>query len=156
MSYKNTKSYVTRLVELSLSTDQSITSSSATLLDFDTIRGDSGHGVSLVSGGNGRIRLSANNHYYCVGFAALDKDTNTDTYRVKVYNTSGTQLTESQGAFQSYASFVSGVNKHYQCMNFQLLVNPTTDTDYDFKTDGETGTMKADGTSIFIIEMSDA
>ena len=135
------------MIELNLSSDQSITSSSATLLDFDTIRGDFGHGVSLVSGGNG--------HYYCLGFSALDKDTNTDTYRVKVYNTLGTQLTENEGAFQSYASFVTGVDKHYQCMNFQLLVSPTSDTDYDFKTDGETGTLKADGTSIFIIEMSD-
>jgi len=155
MSYKNTKTYVTRMIQISMSADQSISASTATLLDFDTIAGDTGHGVSLVSGGNGRIRLSANNHYYCVGFAALDKDTNTDTYRVKVYNTSGTQLTESDGAFQSFASFVSGVDKHYQCMNFQLLVSPTSNTDYDFKTDGETGTMLADGTSIFIIEMSD-
>ena len=154
MSYKNTKTYVTRMIRVSMSADQSISSSTATLLGFDTISGDTGHGVSLVSGGNGRIQLSANRSYYCVGFSALDKDTSSDNYRVKIYNTSGTQLTEAEGAFQSFASFQSGSSYHWQCMNYQLLVSPTSDTDYDFKTNGETGTMKADGTAIFIIEMS--
>ena len=53
----------------------SLTSTTATLVDFDTIRGDTGHGVSLVSGGNGRIRLSGGNHYHIVGSAPMDKDT---------------------------------------------------------------------------------
>lgn len=156
MSYKNSRSYVTRFVELSLSADQSITSTTATLVDFDTIRGDSGHGVSLVSGGNGRIRLSGGNHYHIVGSAPMDKDTAGDQYSARWYNTSGTELTASQGAFRTFETYTSGSNKFYQCLHCQLLVSPTTDTDYDLKVDGETGDLKADGTMLFIIEMSES
>lgn len=156
MSYKNSKSYVTRMIELSLSSDQSISSTSETLVDFDTIRGDSGHGVSLVSGGNGRIRLSGGRHYHIVGAASLDKDTAGDPYSTRWYNTSGTELTESEGAFRTFETETSGSNKFYQCLHCQLLVSPTSDTDYDLKVDGETGSLKSDGTMLFIIEMSES
>ena len=155
MSYKNLKSYVTRFIEVYLSADQSISSDSATLVDFDSIRGDSGHGVSLVSGGNGRIRLSANNHYYIRGITALDKDSASAPFSARWYNTSGTQLNESDGAFRSHPTLIDGTNKYIESMYNQLIVNPTSDTDYDLKLDGETGTLKADGTFLQIIEMSE-
>lgn len=154
MSFKNEQSYVTRLVELSMSSDQSVSSTSATLVNFNTVRGDSGHGVSLVSGENGRIRLTANNHYYIRGITALDKDSSTAPFSARWYNTSGTQLNESNGAFRSYPTLVSGSNKYIESMYNQLIVNPVSDTDYDLKIDGETGTLKSDGTFLQIIEMS--
>ena len=155
MSFKNSKHYKTRLVELSLSSNQAISSTSATLVNFDAIRGDSGHGVSLVSGENGRIRLSANNHYYVVGAVTMDKDTAGDQSSARWYNTSGTELEASQGAFRSYeTNRVVGTGRYFQCLHCQLIVNPTSDTDYDLKVDGETGSILKDGTMLFIIEMS--
>tara|TARA_Y100000114_G_scaffold41405_1_gene36880 strand:- start:983 stop:1453 length:471 start_codon:yes stop_codon:yes gene_type:complete len=155
MSYKNSKTYVTKMIELSLSSDQSITSTSATLVNFDSIRGDSGHGVSLVSGQNGRLRLSANNHYYIVGAVTMDKDLSSDQYSARWYDTSGTELNDSQGAFKSYETTrIAGSKRHFQCLHCQLIVNPTIDTDYDLKIDGETGSILSDGTRLFVIEMS--
>ena len=156
MSYNNTTSYVTRFVEIYLASDQSISSDSATLVNFSNIRGDSGHSVSLVSGGNGRIRLSENNHYYIRGITALDKDSSSSTFSARWYNTSGTQLNESDGAFKSYPTLVSGGNKYIESMFNQLIVNPSVNTDYDLKIDGETGILKSDGTYLQIIEMSKA
>ena len=63
MSYLTHSDYTPRFIEISLSADQAISAATATTVDFDTIRGDTGHGVSLVSGGNGRIRFSADRHY---------------------------------------------------------------------------------------------
>ena len=155
MSFKNSKHYITRLVELSLSSNQTISSTSATLVNFDTVRGDSGHGVSLVSGENGRIRLSANRNYYIVGSATMDKDLASDQYSARWYDTSGTELGTSQGAFRTYETTrIAGSKRHFQCLHCQLLVNPTSDTDYDLKVDGETGSLLKDGTMLFVIEMS--
>ena len=155
MSYKNSKNYITRLVELSLSSNQTVSSTSATLVNFDTLRGDSGHGVSLVSGESGRIRLSADNYYYVVGAVTMDKDTAGDQYSARWYNTSGTELGTSEGAFRSYeTNRVVGTARYFQCLHCQLIVNPTSDTDYDLKVDGETGSILKDGTMLFIIEMS--
>ena len=155
MSFKNVKSYNTRFIEVYLSSDQSITSDSATLVDFDSIRGDSGHGVSLVSGGNGRIRLSANNHYYIRGITALDKDSASAPFSARWYNTSGTQLGASAGAFRSHPTYFNGSQDDYESVYNQLIVNPSSDTDYDLKIVGETGTLKADGTFLIIMEMSE-
>ena len=154
MSYKNLTPYVTRVVEVYLSSDQTIISDSATLVNFDSIRGDSGHGVSLVSGGNGRIRLSSDSHYYVKGITALDKDSSSAYFSARWYNASGTQLNESDGAFRSYPTLTSSSLNYIESMYNQLIVNPTSDTDYDLKIDGETGSLKADGTFLQIIEMS--
>lgn len=154
MSYNNKSPYVTRFIELSMSSDQTISSSSATLVNFDTIRGDSGHGVSLVSGENGRFTLSANRYYHIVGNTAIDKNTASNYYSAIWYNDSGSQLSESQGAFRSFPTYTTSNNDHYRCLNSQLLVNPTNDTNYNLKVSGAAGVLKSDGTSLVIIEMS--
>jgi len=154
MSFKNEKSYVTRFVELSMSSNQSVTSTSATLVNFDTIRGDSGHGVSLVSGGNGTIRLSANKYYYIFGSATMDKDSTSDQYNARWYYSNGSQIPHAEGAFRTYKSYQSGSNRWAQSLHCQLIVNPTADTDYLLKVDDETGSLLKDGTMLFITEMS--
>jgi hypothetical protein len=150
MSYLTHSSYTPRFIELSLSADQSISSASDTTVDFDTIRGDAGHGVSLVAGGNGRIRFSADRHYWCFGTAAIDRDSDTTNYDASFFNTSGTELTAEQGNFKS--SCAQGNNA--ESRSSQLVFNPTSQTDYDFKVTGETGTLKSDGSHLIIIEMS--
>ena len=149
MSYKNLEPYVTRMIRVSLSSDQTISSTSATLVDFDTIAGDSGYKMSLISGGNGRIRLAGGSFYFIVGITALDAS------RYCWYNTSGTELGQSDGAFRSNRTGQAGSNYLYESHFCQLVVNPTSDTDYDLKIDGETGTLKTFGTYLHIIEMSE-
>ena len=155
MSYKNLEPYVTRMIRVSLSSDQTISSTSATLVDFDTIAGDSGYKMSLISGGNGRIRLAGGSFYFIVGITALDKDTSSDMFYARWYNTSGTELGQSDGAFRSNRTGQAGSNYLYESHFCQLVVNPTSDTDYDLKIDGETGTLKTFGTYLHIIEMSE-
>ena len=154
MSYKNSKHYKTRLIEISLSSNQTISSTSKTLINFDTIRGDSGHGVSLVSGQNGRIRLSGGRYYHIVGSISMDKNTTSDQYFVKWWHPDGSQVLYAEGGMRTYKSFYSGSTYYYQCLQCQLSVNPTNDQDFDLKTEEETGSMLKDGTMLFIIEMS--
>ena len=151
MSYKNEKSYITRFIELSMSSNQSVTSTSATLVEFNTLRGDVGHGVSL---GSGTITLSADRYYYVFGSATMDKDTTTDQYNARWYYTDGSQIPHAEGAFRSYKSYQSGSDRWAQALYCQLIVNPSTNTDYQLKVDNETGILLKDGTRLFIIEMS--
>lgn len=150
MSYFTFSDYERRFIEIYLSADQSISTATATTVDFDTIRGDSGHGVSLVSGGNGRIRFSADRHYWCFGNIAIDRDSTTTTYEASFFNTSGTELTAEQGNFNSALS--QGADAESRIV--QLVLNPTSQTDLDLKVTGETGTLKSDGSHLIIIEMS--
>ena len=154
MSFKNSKHYKTRLIEISLSSNQTVSSTSQTLISFDTVRGDAGHGVSLVSGENGRIRLSAGRYYHVVGSIAMDKNSSSDQYYAKWYHPDGSQITYAEGAFRTYKTYTSGNTKYFQCLYCQLLVNPTNDQDFDLKIEDETGTVLKDGTMLFVIEMS--
>ena len=151
MSFKNEKSYTTRFIELSLSANKSIASTSATLVDFDTIRGDNGHGVSLS---NGTITLSADKYYYIVGSATMDKDSSSDLYNARWYYTNGSQIPHAEGAFRTYRSREVGTQRWGQSLYCQLIVNPSSDTGYQLKVDGETGSLLKDGTMLFITEMS--
>tara|TARA_R100001443_G_scaffold20525_1_gene32563 strand:+ start:614 stop:1066 length:453 start_codon:yes stop_codon:yes gene_type:complete len=150
MSYLTHSNYNRRFVELTLSSDQAVSVDTSVLVDFDTIRGDAGHSVSLVSGGNGRIRFSANCHYWCFGTIAMNRDSDTTDYTTSFFATDGTELTAEQGSFNSALARLT----HAESRIFQLLINPTSDTDYDVKVTGETGDIKSDGSHLIIIEMS--
>lgn len=149
MTYLATNTFTTYISELSLSADQTVTST-ATLIDFDTIRKDAGSSVSLVSGGNGRIRLGGGRSYWIQGCIAIDRTSTADDYTGKWYNTSGTELTESNGACDSVTPR-GLVTDSRVC---QLLVTPSTDTDYDLKAEGAAGDVKSDGTSLIIMEFA--
>jgi len=150
MSYLTHSSYTPRFIEIYLSSDQSISADTATLVNFDTIRGDAGHGVSLVGGGNGRIRFSADRHYWCFGTIAIDRDSETTNYDTSFFKTDGTQLTAEEGNFT--ASLAKG--NFAESRICQLVFSPTSQTDYDLKVTGETGTLASDGSNLIIIEMS--
>lgn len=149
MTYLATNTFTTYISELSLSADQTVTSSS-TLIDFDTIRKDSGSTVSLVSGGNGRIRLGGGRSYWIQGCIAIDRDSTADDYSGKWYNTSGTELTESDGACDSETPR-GLITDSRVC---QLLVTPSTDTDYDLKAEGAAGDVLSSGTNLVILEFA--
>lgn len=147
MTYKATNTFTTHFIELTLSADQTVTSAS-TLVNFDTIRKDSGAGVSLVSGGSGRIRLSGGRSYWIQGCIAIDRTSTADDYTGKWYDTSGTELTESSGACDSETP--RGLKTDSRVC--QLLVNPSSDTDYDLKCEGAAGNVLANGTQLIIME----
>lgn len=149
MTYKATNTFTTSFAELTLSADQTVTSAS-TLVDFDTIRKDSGSGVSLVSGGNGRIRLTGGRSYWIQGCIAIDRTSTGDDYTGKWYNTSGTELTEADGACDSETPRALKTDSRV-C---QLLVNPASDTDYDLKCEGAAGDVLTNGTQLIIMEFS--
>ena len=149
MTYLATNTFTTYISEISLSTDQTVTSSS-TLIDFDTIRQDSGSSVSLVSGGNGRLRLGGGRSYWIQGCIAIDRDSTADDYTGKWYNTSGTELTESDGACDSETP--RGLKTDSRVC--QLVVTLSTDTDYDLKAEGASGDVKSDGTSLVVWEFA--
>ena len=71
MYFKNTKSYITRFIQITLSSDQTISSDSATLVEFASISGDSGYKMSLNSGTTGRIDFKGGSQYYVIGTTSL-------------------------------------------------------------------------------------
>lgn len=147
MTYLVTSTYSAKFVQLSLSADQTVTTSS-TLVDFDTITGDTGYQCSLVSGGNGRFRLKGGKRYFIFGTVAVDRTSITTPYSVKWYDTGGTEITESSGACDARTS-ENQVTESTVC---QLIVEPTSDTDYDLKVESSAGDVKADGTYLMIME----
>jgi len=149
MTYIATNIFKTYFSEITLSSDQTVTSS-ATLVDFDTIRKDTGSSVSLVSGGNGRIRLGGGRSYWIQGCIAIDRNSTGDDYSGKWYNTAGAELVEADGACDSKTPR-SLLTDSRVC---QLLVNPSVDTDYDLRSEGAAGDIKSDGTSLVILEFA--
>jgi len=148
MTYKATNVFTTKFIELSLSADQTVTTSS-TLVNFDTIT-PSGSGVSLVSGGSGRIRFTGGKSYFLHGCVAIDRTSTSAVYTAKWYNTSGVEQVEASGACNSETADALTTESRV-C---QLLINPSSDVDYDLKVEGAAGDIKADGTNLIIMEFS--
>jgi hypothetical protein len=147
MSYKNYSAYTARFVQLTLSADQTITGTSATTVEFDTIAGDSGHGVSISSN---LITLSADRHYWGFGVVAIDRDSVTSTHFAEFYNSSNVELTESSGYFSS----VLPGDTDFDSRVIQISVSPTSSTSFYIKSRAAAGDIKSDNTHFILIEMS--
>ena len=147
-------SYFTRFIQITLSSDQTISSDSATLVEFDSISGDANYKMSLNGSTTGRLDFKADSQYYVVGTTALQKDNSISPISARWYNTSGVEQSYSSGAFRSHPTYTNSSNVRYESMNCQLVISPSQDVSYDLKIEGETGTLKQDGTFLFIIEMS--
>jgi len=147
MSYKNYSAYTPRFVQLTLSADQTITGTSATIVEFDTIAGDSGHGVSISSN---LITLSANKHYWGFGVVAIERDSVTDSHFAEFYNSSNVELTESSGYFSS----VLPGDADFDSRVIQISVSTTASTSFYIKSRAATGDIKSDNTHFILIEMS--
>tara|TARA_R100000388_G_scaffold80066_1_gene58716 strand:+ start:339 stop:818 length:480 start_codon:yes stop_codon:yes gene_type:complete len=147
MSYKNYSSYTARFIQLTLSSDHTISGTSATTVQFDTIAGDSGHGVSISSN---LITLSADRHYWGFGAVAIDRDSVTDTHFTEFYNSSNVELTESSGYFSS----VLPSDTNFDSRVIQLSVSPTSSTSFYIKSRGAAGDIQSDNTHLILIEMS--
>ena len=64
MSFKNVRSYLTRFIQVTLSSDQTISRDSATLVEFNNISGDANYKMPLNGSTTGRLYFKADSHYY--------------------------------------------------------------------------------------------
>ena len=147
MSFKNFRTYTARFIQLTMSSNQSITGTSATTVEFNTIVGDTGHGVSLSSN---LITLSAGRHYWGFGAIAIDRDSVTATHFTEFYNSSNVELTESAGYFSS----VLPGNSDFDSRVIQISVSPTSSTSFYIKSRSAAGNIESDATHFILIEMS--
>mgnify|MGYP003131868657 CR=1 FL=1 len=147
MSYKNYSAYTARFIQLTLSSDQTITGTSVTTVNFDTITGDSGHGVSVSSN---LITLSANKHYWGFGVVVINRNNTTDSHLTEFYNSSNIELTESDGFFSATVPATNDFDSRV----FQISISPSSSTSFYIKSKSAAGNIQSAGTHFILIEMS--
>ncbi len=140
-------SFTPRVVYLTMSADQNSISDSTTTVQFDTVTGDSGHGVSISSN---LVTLTGGRHYWGFGCVVIDRATVTDSQYTKFYDSSNNLLSASSGYFES--ELPGGANSDSRV--FQLSISPSSNESFYIKTDSADGDIKSDGTHFILIEMS--
>jgi len=148
MSYLTYQSHTARFIQVTMASDQTGIADTSTTVEFDTITADSGHGVSISSN---LITLSANKHYWGFGCVVMTRTTNTDSQRVKFFESDGTtELDPADGFFKSELPADDNTDSRV----FQFSVSPTSDLSFYVKTQDADGDIESDGSHIMIIEMS--
>ncbi len=148
MSYLIYQSYTARFMQITMSSDQTGIADTSTTVEFDTITADSGHSVSISSN---LITLAANKHYWGFGCVVMTRTSNTDSQRVKFFESDGTtELEPADGFFKSELPADDNTDSRV----FQFSVSPTSDLSFYVKTQDADGDIESDGSHIMIIEMS--
>ena len=148
MSYLTYQSYTARFIQITMSSDQTGIADTSTTVEFDTITADSGHSVSISSN---LITLAANKHYWGFGCVVMTRTSNTDSQRVKFFESDGTtELEPADGFFKSELPADDNTDSRV----FQFSVSPTSDLSFYVKTQDADGDIESDGSHIMIIEMS--
>lgn len=148
MSYLTYNSFTARFVQITMSSDQTGLSDSSTTVQFDTVSGDSGHGVSISSN---LISLSAGRHYWGFGCVVMTRTSTSDSQRVKFFESDGTtELLPASGYFDS--ELPGGDNTDSRV--FQISVSPTSTESFYIKTQDADGDVESDGSHLILIEMS--
>tara|TARA_Y100000592_G_scaffold38385_1_gene60810 strand:+ start:35061 stop:35507 length:447 start_codon:yes stop_codon:yes gene_type:complete len=140
-------SFTPKVVYLTMSADQNSISNSATTVQFDTVTGDSGHGISISSN---LITLTGGRHYWGFGCVVIDRSTVTDSQYTKFYDSSNNLLSPSSGYFES--ELPGGASSDSRV--FQLSVSPSSNESFYIKTENADGDILSDGTHFILIEMS--
>ena len=108
MSYNNQRNRDVSIIELTHSTDQSVSAGDALL--FDTLRAEGSHGVSVD--GSGNITLNAGREYWIQASFDVDRSATTDSWAFDFYNAStSTVLGVSDGAFQAQWDYATTTGK---------------------------------------------
>ncbi len=141
------KSFTPKVVYLTMSADQNNISDSATTVQFDTVTGDSGHGVSISSN---LVTLSGGRHYWGFGCVVINRSSTSDSQYTKFYDSSNNLLSAANGYFDS--ELPGGANSDSRVI--QLSVSPSSNESFYIKTDSADGDIKSDGTHFILIEMS--
>ena len=140
-------SFTPRVIYLTMSADQNNISDSATTVQFDTVTGDTGHGVSISSN---LVTLTGGRHYWGFGCVVIDRSTVTDSQYTKFYDSSNNLLSVANGYFES--ELPGGANADSRVI--QLSVSPSSSESFYIKTNGADGNILSDGTHFILIEMS--
>ena len=140
-------SFTPKVVYLTMSADQNSISDSATTVQFDTVTGDSGHGISIS---NNLISLSGGRHYWGFGCVVINRSSTSDSQYTKFYDSSNNLLSVANGYFESELP----ANANSDSRVFQLSVSPSVDESFYIKTENADGNVLANGTHFILIEMS--
>ena len=141
-----------RFVEVTLATDQTVSTSSATTILFDTLRGTSGHGVSIPSAGT--IRLSGGREYVIQAMGAMTISA-TATVEWRWWDTNASAyLTAADGAGDGVHYYIDPIvaEDRTDSMTGVLVIAPLSNMDIQYHVSGQTGTVKADGSRLIIQE----
>lgn len=140
-----------RMVELTMSADQAVSTTAATAVAFDTLRGDAGHGVGLSSSA---VTLTAGRDYMIQAMGAITiSSAGAVTWRW--YNTAtSSYLTAAQGAGDGShsATYALSVQDQSESMLATLTLCPSVDTTLEFHVAGKTGTLRSSGSRMVILE----
>ena len=148
MTYLTYNSHEARFVQVTMASDQTGIADTSTTVQFDTITGDSGHGVSISSN---LITLEANRHYWGFGVVVMTRTSNQDSQRVKFFESDGTtELLPADGFFKSELPATDNTDSRV----IQFSVSPTSDLSFSVKTQDADGDIESSGSHIIIIEMS--
>ena len=148
MTYLTYNSHEARFVQITMSSDQTGIADTSTTVQFDTITGDSGHGVSISSN---LITLQADRHYWGFGVVVMTRTNTSDPQRVKFFESDGTtELEPIDGFFDSELPNLYNTDSRV----IQFSVSPTSDLSFYVKTQDADGDIESDGSHIMIIEMS--
>ena len=140
-------SFTPRVVYLTMSADQNSISDSATTVQFDTVTGDAGHGVSISSN---LVTLTGGRHYWGFGCVVINRSSTTDSQYTKFYDSSNNLLSVANGYFESELP----ANGNSDSRVIQLSVSPSSNESFYIKTSGADGNVVSDGTHFILIEMS--
>lgn len=141
-----------RFIEVTLSSDQTISTTSATAILFDTLRGTSGHAVSIPSAGT--IRLSAGREYVIQAMGAMTISSSGDVEWRWWDTIASAYLAASDGAGDGIHYYINPVvtDDRSDSMTGVLVTAPSIDMDIQYHVSGRTGTAKADGSRLIIQE----
>ena len=120
MSYLTYQSFTARFIQVTMASDQNGVADTSTTVQFDTVTGDSGHGVSISSN---LISLAPNRHYWGFGCVVMNRSSTNNSQIVRFFESDGTtQLLPADGFFESLLP--AGDNTDSRV--FQFSVSPSS------------------------------
>jgi len=151
MSFNNVTSRPTTIIELTNSSNQSVSAGDALL--FDTLRASGAHGVSVD--GSGNISLDTNKEYFIQASFDVVRGTTSDSWAFDFYNaTTSTVLAVSDGAFQAQWDAVTSTTRTNATFTAAYVQSaPISSIVLKATTMSSTGTVTTN-TNIIIIEVS--
>jgi len=151
MSFNNVKSRSTAIIELTNSSNQSVSVGDALL--FDTLRASGTHGVSVD--GSGNISLDTSKEYFIQVSFDVERGTTSDSWAFDFYNaTTSTVLAVSDGAFQAQWDAVPTTTRTNATFTAAYVQSaPISSIVLKATTMSSTGTVTTN-TNIVIIEVS--
>ena len=143
---------VMRFIEITMDSDQTLSTAAATVVNFSSIRGTPGYGVSLPS--TGTIRLKGGREYTLQAQCAVTISS-AGPLTFKWYDVTGAaNMVAADGAGDGLHTATYPVTQQDQSDSTMgvLAIAPTADFDVQYRVEGKTGTVRAASSRIIIME----